>query len=420
MKYVLVVVFLFSLNLFGQNIDVALDTLTTLDDNEFHLELLSDKPKEKLILPEIKSDNLKYFTLFYSWKTSKAPEIAILVDEKKDSDILYVDKNDDKDLTNDGQPIVFPHSQNQQIIEINAEQDPKQIVRLIIYRVPLIDSVMKQNDFDSNGNLVPEFAKCWGAIKGDFDYKGEKGSFYCDDRVTLRRGKINVEGVTYSIGLFDFSNNGLYNDDDDLLIVDLNNDGKLKSIDPAEIYELNDIINIGNTNYELTYVDKYGMKISLAKTTKALTNYFLHSNTGADSTSGKNNILNELFWKSTYTTLDGKTIEMKDLKGKYILLNVWGEWCSGCKAEIPELKKGYEKWKDKVVFLSFLNTANTDNAKNLILKEKIEWPQIVMDKETLKRFHIRAYPSNILIYPDGKTYLNTGVIHKDFLNLNIK
>jgi len=69
-----------------------------------------------------------------------------------------------------------------------------------------------------------------GGIKADINYKGEKGTFFCDDRITLRRSKVELEGIKYDIGLFDYNNNGLYNDDDDLLLIDLKGDGKLNDM----------------------------------------------------------------------------------------------------------------------------------------------------------------------------------------------
>ena len=406
--------------LFGQKIQVVLDSLSTLDDNEFHLELLSDVPKEKLILPDVDSHNLKYFTLFYSWKTSNDQDISVLVDQQQDRDILYVDKNNDENLTNDGIPIIFPLSKNIQYIDINSESDPKQIVRLIIYRIPPIPDSLRPKYFDNLGNLNPAFAKYWGGLTGDFNFKGERRTFYCDDRVTLRRSKVELDGVKYDIGLFDYSNNGLYNDDDDLLLVDLNRDGKLKYMDQNEVFKLNDVFRAGKSNYELASVDKYGTEITLLKSEKKPTNYFLQYTQSQISEEKQKNIISEDFWKTLFITIDGKSISANDLKGKYIFINVWGEWCFPCIKEIPELTESYDSWKEKVIFLSILNTKNISKAKEIISKEKIIWPQIIMNSELENKLKISSYPTNILIYPDGRSYLKEGSINRTFFELNIK
>jgi thiol-disulfide isomerase/thioredoxin len=406
--------------IFGQNIEVTLNKLSTLDDSGFHLELLSDTPKEKLIIPKIESQKVKYFSLFYSWKTTNDQDISVMVDQQEDKDVLYVDRNNDENLTNDGEPVIFLHSQNQKYLDIYSQSNPKQVVRLVIYRIAPISDSLKSKYFDNEGNLTPQFAKFWGGVKSNFNFKGEKGTFFCDDRVTLRRGKIEIEGIKYDIGLFDYSNNGLYEDDDDLLLIDLNRDGKLKYFDQDEVFKLNDVFRIGKSNYKLTYVDKYGKKISLSKTTENTTNYFLEHIQKQSSQSDQKNIISDKFWETTFTSIDGKSIAVKDLKGKYIFLNIWGEWCYPCIQEIPELKEGFELWNKKVVFLSIIKTQNIEKAKKLVSKEQIIWPQIIMNSEFENGFKISSYPTNILIYPDGKTYLKEGTINRTFFDLNIK
>ncbi len=34
-------------------------------------------------------------------------------------------------------------------------------------------------------------------------------------------------------------------------------------------------------------------------------------------------------------TVDGKQLDVKDYKGKVVVLNVWGSWCPPCRAEAP-------------------------------------------------------------------------------------
>ena len=49
----------------------------------------------------------------------------------------------------------------------------------------------------------------------------------------------------------------------------------------------------------------------------------------------------------TFTTIEGKKINMADLKGKVVLVNFWATDCPGCIKEMPNLIKTYNDYKTK-------------------------------------------------------------------------
>ena len=73
-----------------------------------------------------------------------------------------------------------------------------------------------------------------------------------------------------------------------------------------------------------------------------------------------------------------KTLSLTDFGGQVVVINIWGQWCGPCRAEIAELQKVYDAThKDGVAFLGIdVRDNNRDAARDFIIDHKITYPSI--------------------------------------------
>jgi len=426
----LLITILLNTNLFSQGTKVNLNNRTVLDQSEkggflgFHVTPFCDSPKEKLILPEIRTNNIQYFDLFLSHDFSDDENISALVIKKDMEDILYIDLNNDEDLSNDGNPFIFSKKNNILYFDITINNNDRQFIRYSLKKKPLFKGISIPDTLflTKEGNLKRLFYTYVKTYEPTFE--GEKGTFYIDETVSFRRGKMNISNQEYSVGIYDYNNNGLFNEESDLLFIDKNLDGYLTEIQKDEIFKLDDIFQISNSNYKITDIDSYGSFFYLQKTEEPITSYFLAQN----EKDSKNTYPQEFelkiekrFWNSTFQTIEGEKLNINSIKDKYLLLNFWGEWCKPCIAEIPEIINLYSQIsKSKLEIISFLRSYNVEHAKRIIHENKMDWTHILLDEKNENYFKIIGYPTNILISPNREIIISTGQINSTIIKNYIK
>ena len=136
---------------------------------------------------------------------------------------------------------------------------------------------------------------------------------------------------------------------------------------------------------------------------------FLISNSVANEiTNIKNLVINkELKKYEDLTFFDSKKeqINLKDFKGKLILLNFWATWCAPCKEEMPSLdlldnKANLDNLK---IFPINVGQESEEKAINFFNDLKIKNLDTYFDSPiTLaKKFGLRGIPTTILLNKDG-------------------
>ena len=107
----------------------------------------------------------------------------------------------------------------------------------------------------------------------------------------------------------------------------------------------------------------------------------------------------------TLKSLDGQTIQLSDLRGKVVLVNIWASWCPPCKAEMPAIDHVYQAYKDKgftVLGVDSTVQDTTANVKSFVTENKLGFP-ILLDENGLatRLYNIQSLPTSFFVGPDG-------------------
>ncbi|MFZ4483299.1 MAG: TlpA family protein disulfide reductase [Chthoniobacterales bacterium] len=108
-----------------------------------------------------------------------------------------------------------------------------------------------------------------------------------------------------------------------------------------------------------------------------------------------------------FTAVDGRKVNLADLRGQVVLLDFWATWCEPCVEEVPNLVATYEKFRERGFTIVGISLDKDKAALEKFTKEnKMDWPQFFdgkgWDNEVAKRFKIQSVPTMWLLDREGK------------------
>lgn len=107
----------------------------------------------------------------------------------------------------------------------------------------------------------------------------------------------------------------------------------------------------------------------------------------------------------TLKDINGNDFNLASLfgKGKYIVVDFWGSWCSWCIKGFPKMKEYYNKYKDKLEIVGIACYDKEDKWKVSVAKNNVPWLHVFSpDGITEERYGVTGYPYKVLISPKGK------------------
>jgi len=104
----------------------------------------------------------------------------------------------------------------------------------------------------------------------------------------------------------------------------------------------------------------------------------------------------------------GNNIDLKDYRGKLVIINFWATWCAPCKKEMPSLDSLFvnKNFKNLEILAVNMENPNQQKTEKFFTDLKIKNLKIYFDKDLnfLKEFKLRGVPTTVLINKNGEEF----------------
>ncbi len=111
----------------------------------------------------------------------------------------------------------------------------------------------------------------------------------------------------------------------------------------------------------------------------------------------------------TAFTRAGESVQLEELKGKNVYIDVWATWCGPCIAEIPSLQTIEEQYHDEnieFVSVSIDNKKDEEKWKKFVEERNLGGTQLMAENawqsDLAQQYNIKSIPRFLVIDKDGK------------------
>ncbi len=110
----------------------------------------------------------------------------------------------------------------------------------------------------------------------------------------------------------------------------------------------------------------------------------------------------------TGTDLEGSEVDLADLRGKPVVVNVWASWCPPCRVEQPDLNEAQAELGRKVTFVGLnIRDVSLDNARAYVRRFDVPYASVQSaDGAALLPFAgtltPRSIPSTVVLDAEGR------------------
>jgi peroxiredoxin len=134
---------------------------------------------------------------------------------------------------------------------------------------------------------------------------------------------------------------------------------------------------------------------------------FISADRSGTSTSGKIPAPQKGFLAPDFEleTRRGERVQLSDLRGQAVLVNLWATWCPPCRAEMKSIDAVYNKYKDQGFTVLAVNMTYQDQPLDVtpfVKEQKLTFP-ILLDEtgDMANAYQLKSLPSSFFIDREG-------------------
>ena len=366
---------------------------------EYNQDTISyDGKKLTVDLPNNISNEDKAFGFIQFKGNFKSPlpdEVLIFLDDYKGyQGKLYVDKNFNLDLTDDGDPYFFSDSMDVSRIVLRHSEYPKAKYVVDLQYIQYKNSQQKKMVAGLKADNFPHL-KGNKLIHYHFWLKETRNKYLVYKEV------IGSDSVTFA--LVDENINGLFNEVGIDRILVAENSSELPQDRPGKNnYIIGDAtpLSINDKYYKLEEISQDGRFIELSIT--SVDDYTV-------SHKGKL-IEGDMIPDFQFDLFEGEqtTIHNSLAEDKLTLIDFWATWCKGCVLQTEHLQKIDSLYGNKIQILGLNVDQNLSKAKEYVEEKNIHWLLGIANQEMVESLAVDGYPFYILVNQD-KTIHSLGI-----------
>jgi peroxiredoxin/outer membrane lipoprotein-sorting protein len=101
--------------------------------------------------------------------------------------------------------------------------------------------------------------------------------------------------------------------------------------------------------------------------------------------------------------LEGRNVQLKNLRGSVVLLNFWASWCGPCRLEMPVIEKLHQQFHAKGLRVFGVNDEDIDTIREYVAEHEYSFPTLVdANQQAINLYRIRGIPTMVVIDREGK------------------